>query len=156
MIAVQIPGYGDLKLQHLVLDYNGTIAQDGRLLPGVGEVLKAFAEKLQIHVVTGDTFGLAARELDGLPVRLTILPPQAQAEAKRDYVAALEADRVVAIGNGANDHKMLCLAALGILVLGREGAAAMSANSASIVATSITAALELLQQPKRLIATLRS
>ena len=35
MIAVDIPGYRELRLEHLVLDYNGTLAEDGKLLPGV-------------------------------------------------------------------------------------------------------------------------
>jgi soluble P-type ATPase len=35
VIAVVIPDYGSLQLQHLVLDYNGTLALDGRLLPKV-------------------------------------------------------------------------------------------------------------------------
>ena len=32
MIAETIPGYGAVRIEHLVLDYNGTLAVDGRLL----------------------------------------------------------------------------------------------------------------------------
>ena len=32
MITIKVPGYGVLKLAHLVLDYNGTLARDGTRL----------------------------------------------------------------------------------------------------------------------------
>ena len=35
MIKVSIPGFKSLSLKYLVLDYNGTIAIDGALVPGV-------------------------------------------------------------------------------------------------------------------------
>ncbi len=35
MLEIDIPGKSTLKLSHLVLDYNGTVACDGHLLPGV-------------------------------------------------------------------------------------------------------------------------
>jgi soluble P-type ATPase len=70
MISVDIPGFGALELAHLVLDYNGTLAIDGRLLPGVADALLDLAPSLRIHVVTADTFGLAKAELAGLPVEL--------------------------------------------------------------------------------------
>ena len=57
MIEVQVPGFGALVLEHLVLDFNGTLACDGELLPGVAERLAALAPKLSIHVLTGLTAG---------------------------------------------------------------------------------------------------
>ena len=35
MIEIDIPGYKTLHLEHLVLDYNGTLAVDGVLIDGV-------------------------------------------------------------------------------------------------------------------------
>ena len=61
-----------------------------------------------------------------------------------------------AAGNGRNDRKMLKAAALGIAVIQREGAAAETVAAADVVSSSILDALELLQNPKRLLATLRS
>jgi len=156
MIAIDIPGFGALRLEHLVLDYNGTLAADGALLSGVGEALKALAGEVRIHVITADTFGRAAEMLAGLPVDLVVAPATAQAEAKLEFVTALGADRVVAIGNGRNDRRMLKAAALGIAVVQREGASAESLRCAHVVATNILDALELLRHPRRLIATLRS
>src|SRR5215469_12567905 len=81
MLAIAIPGFRDLVLEHLVLDYNGTLAIDGRLIPGVREALAALSDQVEIHVVTADTFGSAASELSGLSVKMTIIGREAQAEA---------------------------------------------------------------------------
>jgi len=40
MIEFSIPGREEMKLSYLLLDYNGTLALDGDLLPGVREFLK--------------------------------------------------------------------------------------------------------------------
>ena len=156
MISVDIPGFRKLELAHLVLDYNGTLAFDGKLLPGVAEALSSLAPSIRIHVITADTFGLANAQLAGLPINLTITPVEAQAEAKLQLVSELGANTVVAIGNGLNDRKMLSAAALGIVLIQREGGAAETLASADVVSSSILDALELLRNPKRLVATLRS
>lgn len=156
MIDLDIPGLGDFAIKYLVVDYNGTLAQDGNLLPGVREVLGMLAPQLEIHVITADTFGLAAQHLSDLPVTLTILPDGHQAEAKLDYVKSLGADSVIAIGNGRNDRKMLEAAAIGIFTLQKEGGSLRALSRADVVTTNILDALELLRYPKRLIATLRS
>ena len=156
MIEIAIPGYGELQLEHLVLDYNGTLAVDGRLLFGVRERLERLAEKLTIHVVTADTFGKAADYLAGIPCQLEALPPGNQAEAKRDFVRALGAERCVCVGNGRNDQLMLKEAALGIAVMQDEGAAVVTLMAADVMAADIQSALELLMRPLRLTATLRA
>lgn len=156
MIQLSIPGFGELALSHLVIDYNGTLAQDGKLLPGAREVLHTAAKDLNIHVLTADTFGLAAGQLSGLPVTLTVLPPDNQAEAKRSFVENLGTSSTVAIGNGRNDRGMLAESALGIAVIQGEGAAAAAIAAADIVAANVLDAFDLLNHPKRLIATLRS
>jgi soluble P-type ATPase len=156
MIAVTIPGYGSLELKHLVLDYNGTLAVDGTLVAGVKGALAALAEALEIHVITADTFGRAGIELAGLPVNLTIVPEVDQAQAKLAHVERLGCESVFAIGNGRNDRLMLAAAAVGVALVQREGGAAEAVAAADVVATSILDALDLLREPKRLIATLRA
>ena len=156
MISVDIPGFGVLRLEHLVLDYNGTLAVDGKMLPGSAEAIKSLAEVLRLHVVTADTFGLAAAQLSGLPLELVVLSGEGQADQKLEYVKALDTNTVAAIGNGRNDRKMLDAAALGIALIQSEGGAAESVARADIVVLSILDALDLLRNPKRLVATLRS
>jgi soluble P-type ATPase len=76
-----------------------------------------------------------------------------------DKVRALEsygANRCVAIGNGANDTEMLAAAALGIAVVGPEGASSAALAAGDVVCNSIVDALDLLIEPRLLIATLRT
>jgi P-type E1-E2 ATPase len=156
MISINIPGFRDLHLDHLVLDYNGTIAADGILIPNAEETLRALSSRIQIHVITADTFGSAAAQLAALPVTLTVIPLEDQAQAKLNYINSLGSHSVVAIGNGRNDREMLRVASVGIALIQKEGASAQTISSADVVCTSIINALELLLHPKRLIATLRS
>ncbi|HJR05660.1 MAG TPA: HAD hydrolase family protein [Pyrinomonadaceae bacterium] len=157
MIDIKIPGFGNLQLSHLALDYNGTLATDGELLPGVREALKDLSADLHIHVLTADTFGFAAKQVAGLPfLKLVVIGLDSQAEEKLEHVSQIGVDNVVAIGNGRNDRKMLQAAAVGIALVQKEGGSAETLVSADVVSTNILDALELLRNPKRLIATLRS
>ncbi len=155
MLNIPIPGRRPLELSDLVLDYNGTLALDGSLLPGVAERLGTLAKSLGVHVLTADTHGTVAGMLAGLPVRLTVIAPGGQALAKRDFVEGLGAAGVAAMGNGANDRLMLACAALGVLVIGPEGATGAAVAAADVVVTGILAGLDLLLNPLRLAATLR-
>jgi soluble P-type ATPase len=65
MLEIVIPGDRTLGLQHLVLDYNGTLACDGELLAGVKPRLDDLSRHLDIHVLTADTFGKARTALAG-------------------------------------------------------------------------------------------
>ncbi len=155
MIEIIIPGANPLQLQHLVLDVNGTIARDGQLIEGVAERLARLRKEVDLHLVTADTHG-RQEEIDRI-LQLTAvrIPTQNQAQAKIDYIERLGAGGVAAVGNGANDAAMLEGAALGILVIGPEGAAVETLLKAKVVVSDIRDALELLLFPKRLIATLR-
>jgi soluble P-type ATPase len=155
MIEVSIPGHEDLKLTHLVLDYNGTMACDGRILDGVAEALGRLAGDLEIHVVTADTFGKARAQLQGCPCQLVVLPVDKQDAGKLAYVRRLGSASTAAVGNGRNDRLMLKEAALGIALVQKEGAAAETLLAADVVCPDILSALELLTNPLRLVATLR-
>lgn len=155
MLTIDIPGHGRLALAHLVLDYNGTLACDGQLLPGVPPALSRLAGTLDIHVLTADTHGSAAAALAPFGVRPVVIPATGQAAAKADYVDRLGADGVVAVGNGANDAAMLERAALGIAVMQDEGAAGAAVRAADVLVADIAQAFALLLKPLRLTATLR-
>lgn len=155
MIILEIPGRESYTIEHLVLDYNGTLAVDGKLLPGVAQSLQDFSSQLAIHVLTADTFGSCARELQAFPLTLSVIPSARQDEHKKNYVEVLGSHACVCIGNGRNDCLMLECAAVGIAVIQQECAAAAALRCADIIAPDILSALSLLQKPLRLAATLR-
>jgi len=73
MFKVDIPGFGAVKLEHLVSDFTGTLSVDGRLLPGVRGQLNEIAKFLKVHILTADTFGKAKAELEGIDCVIHIL-----------------------------------------------------------------------------------
>ncbi|MFZ5632412.1 MAG: HAD family hydrolase [Bacillota bacterium] len=156
MISVEIPGLGQMNLKHIVLDFNGTMATDGVLIPGVQERLNQLASELEVHILTADTFGTvrdACRMINGT---VTVLGQGIGAPEKESFVRRLGDQNVVAVGNGMNDRLMLKTAALGILVLGNEGACSQAITAADIMVGNILDGLDLLLNPKRIVATLRS
>jgi len=91
MITIAIPGRPELRLHHLVADFNGTLAEGGVLIPAVAERIEALAERIDIHVITADTFAEARRELADLPLDLVVLAGDSQDEQKG--TASLNWDR---------------------------------------------------------------
>ena len=137
MITIKITGFKELNLRFLVLDFNGTLAADGILLNGVAEKLNELASELEIHVITADTFGKAKAQLKNVKCKVIIADEAEQQSQKLDYIAQLEADCVVAIGNGRNDALMLKHAALGIAVIQKEGASSETLMNADVICTNI-------------------
>lgn len=155
MIELNIPGFGILRLEHLVCDVNGTLAVDGQLTEGLPRSIRALRDRLQIHLLTADTHGKQALIDQQLGLQAVRIQPGNEAGQKGEYVHRLGAEQVVAIGQGANDAAMLQAAALGICILSREGSATQSVLSADMLVPDIHAALELLEKPLRIVATLR-
>jgi len=155
MIELNIPGRGNLRLSHLVLDVNGTLAKDGRLLEKVPKPLAALRDRLAIHLLTADTYGRQEYIDKMLGLQATRIQPGDEGEQKAQYVRGLGAETVVAIGQGANDAAMLKAAAIGIAVMGEEGLAVETMLSADVLTANIYEALNLLEYPTRLVATLR-
>ncbi len=156
MLEIDVPGYRQLCLEHLILDFNGTMACDGELFDGVRERLEALSVQLHIHILTGDTFGKAGSQLAGIPCELSILPVENQDRLKLEYIRRLGPETTVCVGNGRNDRLMLQEAGLGIAVVQAEGAAVQAVLVADVLAPDILAALDLLTHPLRLVATLRA
>lgn len=154
-LTIGLPGRGALQLRYLILDLNGTITLDGALIDGVAERIAALQSCLAVSLLTADTRGTAAGIAAELGCRLRRLEPGNEAEQKSALVRQLGAASVTAIGNGANDTAMLTEAALGIAVVGPEGLAVAALLAADLIVGDINAALDLLVNPQRLIATLR-
>ncbi|MBR5291512.1 MAG: HAD hydrolase family protein [Clostridia bacterium] len=154
MIEINIPGKDILRIEHLVLDYNGTIAVDGTLIESVQERLQLLLPQVSIHVLTADTYGTVEAQCATLGLQVEKFPREGAAGCKKAVVERL--DNVCAIGNGYNDIPMFDLAELAIAVLEAEGMCSSLLLHADVVTKSITDALDLLLKPDRLRATLRS
>jgi len=155
MIELTIPGHGPLRLQHLVTDVNGTLAVDGVLIDGLTKRITSLRDRLEIHMLTADTHGRQAAIDEQLNLKATRVIPGNEAAQKAEFIRELGAETVVAIGQGANDAEMLKAAALGICVMSQEGVAVEALASADILVPNIIAALDLLDKPVRIVASLR-
>jgi P-type E1-E2 ATPase len=155
MPSIDIPGRGQLKLEHLVLDVNGTLAVDGVLIDGVVGALNRLRNGIQIHLLTADTHGRQAEIDRQLGLTAVRIAPGGEAGAKADFVRELGSDQVVAIGQGANDADMLRQAAIGVAVVSPEGTSVEAVTSADLLVPDIHSALALLENPIRLKASLR-
>jgi len=156
MIEFDISGFGQRTLHHLVLDYNGTLALDGRVQPGVFSRLSQLKSQLQIHILTADTYGTVRSTFGQTDYTVHVLPAGNECAAKAEYVRELKASSCVCLGNGNNDAVMLAEAGLSMAVLQPEGVARAALTSAHILVPGIEAGLDLLLHPTRLKATLRA
>ncbi|MFN3740784.1 MAG: HAD family hydrolase [Thermodesulfovibrionales bacterium] len=155
MFELDIPGFGSVRLEHLVSDFTGTLSVDGKLIPGVRERLNELSKLLKIHILTADTFGRAREELKDIKCEVHILEGEDHDLQKEEYVKKLGPELVIAFGNGNNDRRMLKTAKIGVAVMLDEGCSMDALSSADIVVKSIIDGLDLLLNPKRLKATLR-
>ena len=155
MIDLQIPGRGIVQLQYAVFDVNGTLAIDGVLIDGVEDRIALLRRTLEVRLITADTHGRQTDIDRQLKLKADRLTPGDERQQKAKYVRQLGAPQVVSIGNGANDVEMLKAAAIGIAVIGREGAASEAVAAADVVMLNVLDAIDLLLNPKRLVATLR-
>lgn len=155
MLKVKIPGREELTLNHLILDYNGTIAEDGYVIEGIAERLEALSESLAIYVITADTHGTAAQRCAGLPLEVKTFPTVEVGAIKAEEARKLSGG-VVCIGNGFNDIQMSDASDISICVIGREGCCGALIGHCDVVVTSIHDALDLLLKTDRLRATLRT
>ncbi len=156
MLCLDIPGQDRITIEHVILDFNGTIAIDGKLIAGVARKLEELHSQVAIHVITADTNETARSQLETVPCTLKIIGRHRQDEAKLEYARNLGLSQVLAIGNGSNDTLLLKEAALGICVIQGEGAAVRATQAADIICTDINAALDMLLRPHRITATLRN
>lgn len=155
MINLDIPGWGAMEIENIVLDMNGTIATDGRILPEVKEKINSLSEKIKFYTLTVDTYQTADEEIQDINMELVKVIGKDSQKGKMEFLKILNLERTVAIGNGNSDQVILKEAGLGIAVLGNEGMSISAMKQADLMVKSISDALDLFLKPKRLIATLR-
>jgi P-type E1-E2 ATPase len=152
-IKLSPPGTPAVSLEHLLLDVNGTLSVRGVLLDGVATRVELLRDLISVRLISADTFGTMEAIAQTLRVPAVHV---GEGRAKLELVNELGRDRCVVIGNGRNDALALEAAALGIAVVGPEGASTAALRVADAVCTSITDALGLLIDPRVLSATLRA
>lgn len=155
MLTYEIPGRDPITIKQIVFDYNGTLAVDGYLIPGVAELLTELAEHVKVYIVTADTFGRVRKECEGLPVEITTFPRANAAECKEEIVRNFGGG-TACVGNGMNDIKMCDIADLSVAVISEETMCAALLSHVDVFAPSIKAGIEVFLREGRMVATLRN
>lgn len=50
MITYEIPGRGNIDIENIIFDYNGTIAVDGKLIGGVKDLINQLSKSVNIYI----------------------------------------------------------------------------------------------------------
>lgn len=150
-MKLEIPGYESMTIHHILFDYNGTLANDGRLLD-IQPLLHELSKVFKVYVLTGDTYGNVHEAFKMTNIELV---QTKTGRDKGDFIESLNPKTCIAIGNGTIDKEMLRKAALGIAVIGHEGCSTQAILNSDIVVKSIEEAISLIVNPIKLIATLK-
>lgn len=156
MLIYDIPGSGEIKIQSIVFDYNGTVAVDGKLINYVKEAMPKLKEVANIYILTADTYGSVREECSGLGIEVKTFPKENAGLFKKKIVEDLGAETTMCIGNGVNDIEMFKICGLSIATIEEEGASGKLLAHADIVVKSIKNAVELILSGDRVRATLRN
>ncbi len=156
MLYYNIPGRGKIEIENVVLDYNGTIAVDGKIVEEVKELIQKLKEHVNVYILTADTYGTVKDECKDLGVNVETFPNDNAGFHKKEIVRKLGGKKTICIGNGYNDIPMFKESILTIAVIEEEGACSQLLLNADIVTRSIIDAIGLLLDENRLKATLRN
>ncbi|MCD6436513.1 MAG: HAD hydrolase family protein [Clostridiales bacterium] len=154
MIKIEIPKGENFEIKYLVFDYNGTVANNGRIYQKALKRLNEYTE-VEIFIITADTYGTVAEELKNSNIKVKIISKENGAVDKENFIEKLGSKNVMAFGNGSNDKLMLKEAGIGICVIGKEGASVKAIMVSDLVVNNIDDALDYIDEPKKIIAGLR-
>lgn len=151
-MKIDIPGLGSYNLKHVFIDYNGTIAYEGKLLDNMLPALTKLTQTYQVHIITGDTYGNVSDIFKNTDINLILA---STARDKADLVSAFDKETCISIGNGAIDALMFNKTAISIAILGKEGCSIKALKNADILVQDIYDAFKIITNKNQLIATLK-
>jgi len=155
MIFIERPGQGNLEIEFILIDFEGTLALDRRVHPKAKDKINLLSKRAKIYILTKEEKEHAEEVLKKVKAEIIYLTEGESSQKKLDLLRQLGANRTVAIGNGADDVPMIEEAGLGICVLGKEGTFSEAIKKADVVFMNILDALDFLLKPLRQKATLR-
>lgn len=156
MIAYKIPGRDDIEIEHIVFDYNGTIAVDGKILEGVKALLSELENHVKTYILTADTYASVEKECKDISSKVLTFPNENTGEFKKSIVKELGGEKTICIGNGFNDILMFKEAIISIAVVEKEGASGKLLLSSDIVTKSIYHAIDIILNKDKMKAVLRN
>lgn len=155
-MQVNIPGREPFEIKNIVFDYNGTVANNGKLIEGVSANINDLSDRFDFYVITADTYGTVEKELENINCKVITIPKESQDLCKLDFIKELGSNTTLSVGNGRNDKLMLKESVLGIAILQEEGLCTETLLSSDLLVKSIIDVFSFLKDSNRLVATLRN
>ena len=154
MISIERPGQGNLEIDFILIDFEGTLALDRRVHPKAKDKINLLSKRTKIYILAKGEKEQVIEVLRKVKAEIIHFAVGDVSAGKLNLLRQLGANRTVAIGNGQDDVLMVEEAALGICVISREGTAAETIQKADAVVSNILDALDFLLKPLRQKATL--
>ncbi len=154
MISIQRPGQPPIDIEYLLIDYEGTLASDGRVHPKAKDKINLLSKRIKIYILAKEEKDKVKEGLKNVKAEVLFITEREASGEKLGLLRKLGPERTVAIGNGMDDAPMLEEAGFSICVIGREGASGETLKRADVVVTDILDALDFLLKPFRQKATL--
>ncbi len=154
MITIQRPGQSNLEIEYILIDFEGTLAQDRRVHPKAKDKINLLSKRAKIYILTAEGKEPVEEALRKVKAEIKYLTQGESSQRKLDLLRQLGPAKTVAIGNGIDDVPMIEEAALGVCILGKEGISSEAMKKADVVFMNILDALDFLLKPLRQKATL--
>jgi soluble P-type ATPase len=154
MITIQRPGKESLEIEFILIDFEGTLAQDRRVHPKAKDKINLLSKRTKIYLLTKGEKGGIECLLKKVKAERVYLTEGEGSPQKLELLKRLGEQRTIAIGSGTDDVSMMEAAGLGICVIGKEGAAGEALRKADVIVTDILDALDFLLKPLRQKSTL--
>ena len=156
MISIERPGQGNLEIDFILIDFEGTLASDRRVHPKAKDKINLLSKRTKIYILAkGEKEGVE-ESLRRVKAEIFYLTEGDFSRRKLDLLRQLGPTRTVAIGNGVDDAPMIEEAGLGICIISKEGTSVEAMKRADVVVSNILDALDFLLKPLRQKATLGS
>lgn len=148
-----VSGVGEIELNTIILDLNGTLAVRGKVPNGVAERIRKLKDiGFTCILFSGDQRGNAKQLAQDLGIDFVLTK---DGDSKRQAAQKYDKEHTVAIGNGSIDIGVYENAKVRIGTLQAEGIHTAILAYIDVLVPSIIDALDLLLDPDSLAATMR-
>jgi soluble P-type ATPase len=154
MISIQRPGMESLDIHFVLIDFEGTLAMDGRVHPKAKDKVNLLSKRATIYILTKSNREKVEETLKKMKVEILYLTEGDSSQQKLNVLQRLGSHQTAVIGNGLDDVRIMEQAGLGMCVIGKEGSSAEAMAKADLVVNNVLDALDFLLKPLRQRATL--
>jgi soluble P-type ATPase len=154
MISIVRPGQGNIEIEFILIDFEGTLASDRRVHPKAKDKINLLSKRTNIYILAKEEKILVEEALKKVKAEIVYFKEGEAFLQKLDFLRKLGASQCVVVGNGVDDVPMIEEAGLGICVLSKEGTFTEAMKKADLVFMNILDAFDFLLKPLRQKATL--